>query len=236
MKRIMLIFVLAVFCLASAPKGIAEKKPAQESIGFVELVVNNVHFREKAAGKSLGLLKIGECLPLYLEKRAGESRWYLVHSDEYGYGYIRSDMAVLVDGNQRLVQSGKVVSTLTEKLKHFLEAAAYYQVEGRFERWNAQDKIDFVLLMYKDNILAQDEAYEKLLSDTLSANEKEKLASDILYNHYGSEKLSIVVVRYEDWVEPEVIYEDHNWYMDMLTQASEYYDSLIQEEENTAPN
>ena len=71
MKRILLIFVLAVFCLASGPKGIAEKKPAQGSIGFVELGVNNVHFREKAAGKSLGLLEIGECLPLYLEKRAG---------------------------------------------------------------------------------------------------------------------------------------------------------------------
>ena len=61
----------------------------------------------------------------------------------------RIHMAVIVDGDQRLVQSGKLTSTLTGKLKHFLEAAAYYEVEGRFERWNAQDKIDFVTHLTK---------------------------------------------------------------------------------------
>ena len=183
-----------------------------------EVIAQRVNLRKSPGGRVLYQFRGGETAALLSEARAEGALWYRVSVEGVGEGYVQAGYAIATAGTMLSYRDEETFSTLTGYRKHFFRTAAYWQATGALSRWSAEDRLQFVRLMYQDHMIAWDERRERLdAADTADAA-REAMVNDILRTHYGTDAaLSLEEIFAQDWRGDSP--EDASWREETIEEA-----------------
>ena len=191
----------------------------------VEVIWNNVNFRQKPGGKVLGKLQGGTELVFLEETWYRDSLWYHAESEQYGEGYIQATWAKPVwNGEYFWIRKIDLDTTndddiLTDNMLKYMLDMLQFELDHGFIRLtdnesdgiyaftlnsqNAFDesmidpemKTEYVILLYEDGMICMDKQYDILKGSEKSSQEKASISADILKTHYGTDNLGVIILQ-----------------------------------------
>ena len=191
----------------------------------VEVIWNNVNFRQKPGGKVLGKLQGGTELDILEEKWYQDSLWYHTKTEQYGEGYIQATWAKPIwNGEYFWTRKIDFDATndddiLTDNMLKYMLDMLQFELDYGFIRLtdNASDgiyafnlnsqnscdesmiapemKTEYVFILYEDGMICMDKRYDILKGSEKSSQEKASISSDILKTHYGTDNLGVIILQ-----------------------------------------
>lgn len=191
----------------------------------VEVIWNNVNFRQKPGGKVLGQLQGGTELDYIEETWYQNFLWYHAISEQYGEGYIQATWAKPVwNGEYFWTRKLDLDATndddiLTDNmLKYMLDMLQFELDHGLIRLTNNESdgiyafnlnsqnafdeslidpemKTEYVILLYEDGMICMDRQYDILKKSEKNTQEKAGISSDILKTHYGTDNLGTIILQ-----------------------------------------
>ena len=178
----------------------------------LQVVQNDVNFREAPGGKVLSRLQGGTVLDFLDETQYKGELWYRARSAEYGEGYVSSTFAKPLWNRMDwwpLPETGDVVSDNmvlfaywmgSYQLDHGLSAIekigserqlsiAPMSVRGNDSLIPADMKILLASKLFEYGFICRNAAYDRLTDASLSVEEKNDTAVSVLRKHYGTDDL-----------------------------------------------
>jgi len=184
----------------------------------LQIVQNNVNFRNAPGGEILGRLQGGTILECLDEIQYQEKLWYHARSDEFGEGYVDATFAKPLWDNLSwwpLSPSEDVFSDNmalfscwfgTYQLDHGLSIIETFgndrllniaplTVRGDSSIIPEDARVQLAEKLFEYGLICKNDAYDRLLDDTLPFAEKDSIASDILMKHYGTDDIWKIMVK-----------------------------------------
>jgi len=180
----------------------------------VQIVYSAVNFRESPGGKVIASLQGGELLECLDEEQYKGNLWYHARSEQYGDGYVIGTYAKPVWNNQSywpLSEPEDIISVSdnmylfaywmgTYQLDHGLSviedmgsdrmlSIAPMTVRGNMSLVPKDMKIELALKLYEFGLICLNDAYDQLRNDSLPFETRDKIASDVLWKHYGTDNV-----------------------------------------------
>ncbi len=201
----------------------------------IQIVHNQVNFRKSPGGKVLGRLQGGAMLTFLDETQHKGELWYHAYAEEYGKGYVMAEYAKPVWNGQNYWEAmaeGKCVSDNmllyaywmgTYQIDHglsFIETMdggrypniAPLSVRGNEALIPADMRIQMVTKLYEYGLICYQAYYQQLQDSSVSLEEKKKIASTVLKNHYGTDDVWKIITRQSVvfWVHGNDLHGDAN--------------------------
>lgn len=178
----------------------------------LQIVHNQVNFRKAPGGKVLGRLQGGDLLKFLNETQYKDALWYHAYSEKYGEGYVLAVYAKPVWNGQNdweAMEEGKSISDNlllydywmgTYQMDHGLSIietidggryvnVAPITVRGNDDMIPDDMGIQMVTKMYEYGLICYQPCYWQLQDPSVSLEEKKKIASSVLKNHYGTDSI-----------------------------------------------
>ena len=180
----------------------------------VQIVHSAMNFRESPGGKVIASLNGGEILECLDEEQYKGDLWYHARSEQYGDGYVIAIYAKPVWNNQTYWPLSEPEDTIsvsdnmylfaywmgTYQLDHGLSVIedtgsdrmlniAPMTVRGNMSVVPKDMKIELALKLYEFGLICLNDAYDQLRNDSLSFETRDKIASDVLWKHYGTDNV-----------------------------------------------
>lgn len=180
----------------------------------VQIVHSAVNFRESPGGKVIASLQGGELLECLDEEQYKGNLWYHARSEQYGDGYVIGTYAKPIWNNQTYWPLSEPEDTIsvsdnmylfacwmgTYQLDHGLSIIedtgsdrmlniAPMTVRGNMSVVPKDMKIELALRLYGFGMICLNDAYDQLRDDSLSFEIRDKIASDVLWKHYGTDNV-----------------------------------------------
>ena len=180
----------------------------------VQIIHSAVNFRESPGGKVIASLQGGELLECLDEEQYKGNLWYHAQSEQYGDGYVIGTYAKPVWNNQTywpLSEPEDIISVSdniylfaywmgTYHLDHGLSiiedtgsdrmlSIAPMTVRGNMSLVPKDMKIELALKLYEFGLICLNDAYDQLRNDSLPFETSDKIASDVLWKHYGTDNV-----------------------------------------------
>lgn len=178
----------------------------------LQIVQNNVNFREIPGGKVLGRLQGGEILICLDEVQYKDNLWYHARSDQYGDGYVVCTYAKPVWNNQNWWPLSETEDVFSEnmvlfaywmgtyQLDHGLSiietvnndrqlSVAPFSVRGNMTIVPEDTNIQLVSKLFEYGLVCRNSEYDRLQDQSVSFEEKDEIASAILVKHYGTDDI-----------------------------------------------
>ena len=180
----------------------------------VQIVHSAMNFRESPGGKVIASLNGGEILECLDEEQYKGDLWYHARSEQYGDGYVIATYAKPVWNNQTYWPLSEPEDTIsvsdnmylfaywmgTYQLDHGLSVIedtgsdrmlniAPMTVRGNMSVVPKDMKIELALKLYEFGLISLNDAYDQLRDDSLPFENRDKIASDVLWKHYGTDNV-----------------------------------------------
>ena len=178
----------------------------------LQIVQNDVNFREAPGGKVLGRLQGGTVLDCLDEIQYKGELWYHARSAEYGEGYVICTFAKPIWNNMNwwpLSETGDVVSDNmvlfvywmgSYQLDHGLSvietvgsekqlSIAPMNVRGDNSLIPSDMKILLASKLFEYGFICKFPAYDQLMDPLLSFEDKNDIAVSVLQKHYGTDDI-----------------------------------------------
>ena len=227
-KRIVTFLSLAMMCLITAgsfaetvlPYGQSQLDGILASYAGKEIVLsdqlqivrNDVNFRETPGGKVLGRLQGSTVLECLDETQYQGELWYHVRSAEYGEGYVICTFAKPVWNNMSWWPLPETEDVVSDNMVLFAYWMGSYQldnglsiietfgserqlsiapmtVRGDESLIPADMKIMLVSTLYEYGFICRNSAYDQLTDPLLPVEEKNEIAASVLQKHYGTDDI-----------------------------------------------
>ena len=186
----------------------------------VQIIHSAVNFRESPGGKVIASLQGGELLECLNEEQYKGNLWYHARSEQYGDGYVIGTYAKPVWNNQTYWPLSEPEDTIsvsdnmylfaywmgTYQLGHGLSiikdtgsdrmlSIAPMTVRGNMSLVLQDMKIELALKLYEFGLICLNDAYDPLQNDSLSFETRDKIASDVLWKHYGTDNVWEIITK-----------------------------------------
>ena len=180
----------------------------------VQIVHSAMNFRESPGGKVIASLNGGEILECLDEEQYKGDLWYHARSEQYGDGYVIAIYAKPVWNNQTYWPLSEPEDTIsvsdnmylfaywmgTYQLDHGLSVIedtgsdrmlniAPMTVRGNMSVVPKDMKIELALKLYEFGLICLNDAYDQLRDDSLPFENRDEIASDVLWKHYGTDNV-----------------------------------------------
>ena len=178
----------------------------------LQIVQNNVNYRETPGGKVLGRLQDGTVLECLDEIQYQGELWYHTRSAEYGEGYVICTFAKPVWNNMNWWTMPETENIVSDNMVLFAYWMGSYQldnglsaietfgserqlsiapmsVRGDESLIPADMKILLVSKLYEYGFICRSSAYDRLADPLLSVEEKNEIAVSVLQKHYGTDDI-----------------------------------------------
>ena len=178
----------------------------------LQVILDNVNFRESPGGKVLGQLQGGDFLECLDEVQHKGDLWYFARSEEYGDGYVTAMYAKpvwddqgwwLLNDGEDLVTDNMLLFAYwmgTYQLDHGLSAVEAFgsgkqltiapaTVRGDESVIPEDMRIQLVLKLYEYGFVCMNSAYDRLRDESLTFEEKNDIAASVLRKHYGTDDI-----------------------------------------------
>ena len=180
----------------------------------VQIVHSAVNFRKSPGGEVLASLHGGEILECLDEEQYKGDLWYHARSEQYGDGYVIGTYAKPVWNNQSYWPLSEPENMIfvsdnmyllaywmgTYQLDHGLTiiedtgsdrmlSIAPMTVRGNMSLVPKDMKIELALKLYEFGLICLNDAYDPLRDGSLSFEIRDKIASDVLWKHYGTDNV-----------------------------------------------
>ncbi len=184
----------------------------------IEIVWHDVNFRKSPGGEVLGRLQGGEILDCIDETQYKGELWYHARSSKYGEGYVICTFAKPLWNNldywplnddEDIISDNMVLYSYwmgSYQLDHglsiiedvgsdrMLRIAPMY-VRGDMSVVPEDAKIEMAVKLFEYGFICKNDAYNELIDDTKSLEERNRVASSVLQNHYGTDDIWEITVR-----------------------------------------
>ena len=186
----------------------------------VQIIHSAVNFRESPGGKVIASLNGGEILECLDEEQYKGDLWYHARSEQYGDGYVIGTYAKPMWNNQTYWPLSEPEDTIsvsdnmylfaywmgTYQLGHGLSiiedtgsdrmlSIAPMTVRGNMSLVLQDMKIELALKLYEFGLICLNDAYDPLQNDSLSFETRDKIASDVLWKHYGTDNVWEIITK-----------------------------------------
>ena len=178
----------------------------------LQIVQNEVNFRESPGGKVLGRLQGGTVLDCLDETQYREELWYHARSAEYGEGYVMCTFARPVWNNMNWWPLSEAADIVSDNMLLFAYWMGAYQLDhglSVIETVGSDQQLDIapltvrgnealipedmkVLLvsrLYEYGFICRNASYDQLTDPSLSIEEKNDIAVSVLQKHYGTDNV-----------------------------------------------
>ena len=183
----------------------------------LQVIQNNVNFRKAPGGDVLGRLRGGTVLECLEETQYKGQLWYHARSSELGEGYVLCSFAKPVWNNLDYwpsFDSGNVISDNmllfaywmgTYQLDHGLSvietvgndrqlSIAPLTVRGDASVIPENMKVQLVLKLFEYGFICRNSSYDQLKDKSSPFAEKDRIASSVLNNHYGTDDIWKIIL------------------------------------------
>ena len=184
----------------------------------IEIVWHDVNFRKSPGGEVLGRLQGGDILDCIDEMQYKGELWYHARSSRYGEGYVICTFAKPLWNNlvywplnddEDIISDNMVLYSYwmgSYQLDHGLSiiedvgsdrmlSIAPLSVRGDMSVIPEDARIQIAVKLFEYGFICKNDAYEKLIDDTKSLEERNQVASSVLQNHYGTDDIWDITVR-----------------------------------------
>lgn len=208
MKIKILLFLLALLILFSATALATD----------LEIIYPNVSFRSKPGGNVIGTFTGGEVLNALAETWAKEQLWYYVHSDMLGDGYVSSEYARPIYADERVFnpETPTEPDCVTENVANFYTSLFRWLYVYDYCYWDADEqsctyrvnngigtegvvkpihKWDIAYMLLRYGLLVENEQTTLLCNEDASSEEKIRVSSLALTNHFGTDDVWKIIFR-----------------------------------------
>lgn len=178
----------------------------------LQVVHNDVNFRETPGGKVLGRLQGGDLLECMYELQYKGELWYCARSAEYGEGFVIGTYAKPVWNNMNWWPLSETEDVISNNMVLFAYWMASYQldhglsvietvgaerqvsiapmsVRGNQSMIPEDMKIQFATKLFEYGFICRNAAYDKLADPNVTAREKDVVAAGVLQEHYGTDDI-----------------------------------------------
>ena len=180
----------------------------------VQIVHSAVNFRESPGGKVKASLQGGEILECLDEEQYRGELWYHARSEQYGDGYVTGTYAKPIWNDQKYWPPSESEDTVavsdnmylfaywmgTCQLDHGLSVIegtgtdrtlniAPTSVRGNPSVIPEGMKTELALKLYEFGMICVNGDYDRLRDESLPPETREKIASDVLWKHYGTDDI-----------------------------------------------
>ena len=227
-KRIVTFLSLAVLCFITAgsfadtvlPYGqsqldeilVSYAGKETELSDRLQIVQNNVNYRETPGGKVLGRLQGGTVLECLDEIQYQGELWYHARSAEYGEGYVICTFAKPVWNNMNWWTLPERENIISDNMVLFAYWMGSYQLDNGLsiiETYGSERqlsiapmsvrgnqsmipedmKIQFATKLFEYGFICRNAAYDKLADPNVTTREKDVVAAGVLQEHYGTDDI-----------------------------------------------
>ena len=180
----------------------------------VQIVHSAVNFRKSPGGEVLASLHGGEILECLDEEQYKGDLWYHARSEQYGDGYVIGTYAKPVWNNQSYwpLSEPENMIFVSDNMYLFAYWMGTYQldhgltiiedtgsdrmlsitpmtVRGNMSLVPKDMKTELALKLYEFGLICLNDAYDQLRNDSLPFETRDKIASDVLWKHYGTDNV-----------------------------------------------
>ena len=178
----------------------------------LQIVQDNVNFRKTPGGDVLGRLHGGTILDCIDETQYKGELWYHARSADYGEGYVICTFAKPIWDNLNFWPLPEKEDIISDNMVLFAAWMGAYQldhglsiidsdgaerhlsiapltVRGNMSVVPEDMKIQLVMKLFEYGFLCRNNAYYKLLNETISLEQKNGIASSLLMKHYGTDDI-----------------------------------------------
>ena len=227
LRLIIACFIIAVSCAETVvPDGqqiteeILSSYSGQEIIlsDQVQIVRNNVNFRESPGGKVLGRLQGGTVLDCLDEAQHQGKLWYRVRSAEYGDGYVAGTYAKPVWNHSDWWQQPGTENVITDNMVLFAYWMGTYQldhglsvietvgserqlsiapmsVRGNPSVIPEDMKIRLAEKLFEYGFICRNASYGRLTDPDVSFEDQNNTAVSVLQKHYGTDDIWSIITK-----------------------------------------
>lgn len=201
---LLLVFFLCLFTTAMATD--------------IEIIGANVRFRREPKGAVLGRLSGGEVLPAFEETYRHGELWYKTYVPSWGYGYVSATYSRPVWEGERVFNPEDPFSpnSCTENVLRFYRELFIYLYEHDYCYWDEAEQIrvyrvkdgigdasvvqpahkwDLPTMLYRNGLLVESKETAALTYESPTEWEKERIASVVLKNHFGTDDLWVILLQ-----------------------------------------
>ncbi len=178
----------------------------------LQVVHNQVNFRKSPGGKVLGRLQGGAMLTFLDETQHKGELWYHAYSEEYGKGYVMAEYARPVWNGENYWEAMAEGRAFSDNLLLYDYWMGTYQMDHGLSTIETMDGgryvnvapltvrgnnamipddmgIQMVTKMYEYGLICYQPYYQQLQDPSVSLEAKKKIASSVLKNHYGTDRI-----------------------------------------------
>lgn len=183
----------------------------------LQVLHSDVNFRESPGGNVLGRLQRGDLLECIEEEQYKGELWYHARSELYGEGYVIGTYAKPVWNNQLhwpLSEPEDVIS-VSDNMILFASWMGNYQmdhglsvidadgmlsiapmtVRGNMSLIPEDMKIQLANKLFEYGFICGNADYDRLRDDSLSSEQKNSIASYVLWKHYGTDNIWDIITQ-----------------------------------------